>query len=117
MYVIMGKNARPLTEKPVITFGSGGVIYLNTFAMRNYFEGAKWVVLLYDKDKDSLAIKAVDKEGESTFRLNFSSLKSKSTGVIAARSVIKSLKIDYSKTRHLTAAWNTKEKMLEVKIG
>ena len=100
----------------MVTIGSGGVIYLNAFIMRNYYKGINWVVLLHDKIAHSLAIKPCLKEEEGAFRLNFSSLESKSTGVIAARSVIKYLKIDYSKTKQFVSSWNAKERMLEIKL-
>ncbi len=116
-YEKFNKNKRSIKEQPVITIGSGGVIYLNTFIMRNYFQGITWALLLYDKDIRSLAIKPCKKEEMDSFRLTFSSQQYKSTGVIAARSVLKALNIDYSKKKPYIASWNAKEKILEVKLG
>ena len=55
-------------------------------------------------------------EEEDSFHLTFSSITDKSTGVIAGRSVVKSLKIDYSTKKHYEATWNKKEGMLEISI-
>jgi len=107
------KNKRTIVDKPLVTVGSGDVIYLNTFVMRNYFKGIEWVELLYDDDKKRLGINPLKNENQGTFRLGFSSQKNKSTGVIAARSVIKSLKIIHST---YDAKWNDKEKILEVEL-
>jgi len=111
------KNKRTIKETPIVTFGVQEVLYLNCFIMRNYFKGVNWVELLYDKEKSSLAIKPCVKEEVGAFRLNFSSPKNRSTGVVSARSAIKSLKIDYSKTKQFPANWNPRERMLEIKLG
>ena len=116
VYEELTKNVRNVKEKPIATIGSGGVVYLNTFIMRTWFQGIKWVKLFFDNARDILAVKPLKKEEENSFRLTFSSVSHKSTGVVAARSAIKRLKIDYSKTKQYEANWNKKEGMLEIQL-
>lgn len=116
-YEKLMKNRRNIDKKPIATVGRGGVIYLNSAVTRPWLEGVKWVELFYDKNRHYLAVKKVKNETADSFRINYSSLESRSTMVIAARSVIKSLKIDYSKTRKFLAHWGQKNELLEIDLN
>lgn len=115
-YVEIEKSKHTAREEPLVTIGAQGVVYLNSFLMRTHFKNAKFVVFEKDdEDKKKFAIKPVEGEKENSFRLNYSSA-SKSTGVIAARSVIKGLKIDFAKTKQYKTNWDSNNKLLEVKL-
>ena len=110
------KNRRNVNDEPLVSIGAGGVIYLNTYVMRNYFAGIKNVVLLYDESRKVLAIQPATKAEFDAYRLNYSSRKTKSTGVIAARAQLKHLRIDYSKTIAFKGEWKDEEGHLEIKL-
>ena len=105
-----------MKEEASISLGVGGIIYLNTFAMRAFFLGIKNVTLLFDKTKRSLAIKPEKEEQPDAYRLNFSSPQRESTGMVTARSPLKALKLDRVARKNLPAFWNEKEGLLEVKL-
>jgi hypothetical protein len=115
MYKILSKPKRIVKETPVVTVGAFGVLYLNKIVMENYFSGNNFVVLLFDYSKRKLAIQPAKAEDRNAYRLTFTS-RSHSTGAVAARSVIKALKIDFSTTKQFPAIWNSKEKFLEVQL-
>jgi hypothetical protein len=115
-YEKLNKQKHTVKNEPVVTIGSQGIFYLNSFVMQKHFKDFKFVDFSYDKDKKQLAIEPVLKEGEDSFRLNFSSA-SKSTGVIAARSIAKKININFTKTKPYKAEWNSEKKFLEVKLS
>lgn len=114
-YVELQKNVRTASEKPVVTVGAQGIIYFNKFLMYEHFKGVEYVVFLFDSAKRRLAIKPVDAEKDNSFRLIFTTA-GKSTGAIAARSVVKALGIDVSKKKQYTPTWSQKEKVLEIQL-
>lgn len=114
-YVKLHKQKHTAKNEPLITIGSQGIFYLNSFAMRKYFQNVKFVEFHHDEDKKQLALKPVPNETEDSFRLNYSSV-SKSTGVIAARSIAKEIKINFTKTKQYKAAWNSEKKLFEIKL-
>ena len=114
-YVKLHKQKHTVKNEPLITIGSQGIFYLNSFAMRKYFQDVKFVEFHHDEEKKQLALEPVDKEGEDSFRLNYSS-SSKSTGVVAARSIAKDIKINFAKTKQYKAVWNSEKKLLEIKL-
>lgn len=114
-YVKLQKQKHTAKDEPLITVGSQGIFYLNSFVMRKHFQNAKFVEFHYDSDKKQLALEPVRKEGKDSFRLNYSSA-SKSTGVVAARSIAKDLKINFTKAKQYKANWNSDKKFLEIKL-
>jgi hypothetical protein len=115
-YVKLVKHLRINEKGPLVTIAPDGVFYLNTFTMRQYFDGVEWVEFYYDTDKGVLGIKPLRKSGANSFKLSFTSLKTKSTGVIKARSVGKALKLGIKKKKVYTAKWNKRRRILEVEI-
>jgi 5S rRNA maturation endonuclease (ribonuclease M5) len=112
-YEMLGSHSRKSAELPVITFGSGGIIYINSFAMNKHLKNVKRVIILYDKDMQKLAIKPVAKDIDGSYKLNFSSQERKSTGMISARSALKTVAI---KNKRFEGIWNNSEKMIEVSL-
>ena len=115
-YEVVEKNARNVSEESMVSLGKGGVIYLNTITMKKFFTGVRDALLLYDKDKHSLAIKPLQSPQEASYKMNFSSQKSKSTGLITARSLLKALKLNDKTKKNIPATWNEKAGFLEVKL-
>ncbi len=112
----MAPHTRTLRQQPTVAIGSGGAIYLNAFAMTNYFKGVQVVALLYDPAAHRLGIQAVARNETKVFRLNFSN-KTASTGVISARSVVKHLGLKYDKaTLVFDGKWDQKTRILEVDL-
>jgi hypothetical protein len=114
-YEKMHKQKHTVRNEPLVTIGSQGIFYLNAFLMRRYLQNFKFVEFHYDKDRRQLALEPVTNETEDSFRLNYSSI-SKSTGVIAARSIAKDIKINFAKTKQYKAVWNSEKKFLEIKL-
>ena len=114
-YIKLHKQKHTARNEALVTIGSQGIFYLNSFIMRKHFQNIKFVDFHYDKDKNQLALQAVSNATEDSFRLNYSSV-SKSTGVVAARSIAKELKIDLTKKKQYKAVWNSEKKLLEIKL-
>src|SRR3989339_456344 len=93
-YEILNKGARTTSDDPRISIGAGGIIYLNAYAMKNYFKGINHILLLHDKQKGLLAIRPLEKREPHAFKLNFSSKERQSTGMFTARSPLQHLKLD-----------------------
>ncbi len=109
-------STRKITEEPLVTIGAGGNVYLNAFAMRNYFKDIKNVAILYDTENRCFAIKPITEDQKGAYSLNFSSQKSKSTGVVAARGFANLPWIKQSKVKKFKALWNEKQEFLEIKM-
>jgi hypothetical protein len=116
MYKKMKKHAGRGAQEAKVVVGSSGMIYLNSFAMHQFFEGVRHVSMLFDGEARKLAIQPAKETDEDIFRLNFSN-NSKSTGVIAARSVARQLPIDYKTTKfEYAGTWNQKLGALEIDL-
>ena len=112
----MKKHVRPLGDEATVAIGSGGAIYLNAFAMVNYFKSVPAVIILHDAEAKRLGIKPAKLNEEDAFRLAFSN-RTASTGVIAARSVVKQLKLNYQEnTLFYTGVWNPELGVLEIDL-
>ena len=108
-------NSRTINQEPLVTIGAGDNIYLNSFLMRNYFVGIKRVILLFDDVSKRFAIKPAKENDKGAYTLGFSS-KEYSTGFIAARGFVKLPLVQKFKGRRLKAAWDEREKLLEIKL-
>lgn len=115
-YEVLGKGKRKTVEEPRVSIGIGGIIYLNAYSMKTYFRDIHDVLLLYDKQKKSLAIRPLKTSQKESFTLNFSSKQRESTGMFTARSPLRHLKLGGTAKKNLPAVWNEKEGLLEVKI-
>lgn len=115
-YQVLSKGKRTIIEEPRVSIGAGGIVYLNAYVMETHFKGVENVLLLYDQQKNSLAIKPLKKAQDSSFKLNFSSRERKSTGMFTARSPLKHLKLNETAKKNLSATWNGKKGFLEVKL-
>lgn len=102
------------TSSPRVTIAKAGYIGLNSACMDKYFRGKGFVQLYWDKEKQIIGIKHVDKEIEGAFTLT--SGGERRPGSIAGRSFLKYYEIDFSKSRSFYPDWNEKEDMLLIKI-
>jgi len=116
MYKQMLRNVRLSKEGPTVSVGSSGVLYLNAAAMRGVFKDVSYVTIFYDEVTRKLAIKPAKETANNKFKLGFSN-NTASTGVIAARSVIKQIGLAYDKELlRYDGLWNSKVGMLEVDL-
>ena len=113
----MAPHTRTFQQTPSVSIGSGGALYLNTFAMINYFKEIEAVAILYDPIASKLGIQAASPNDMDVFRLGFSN-KSATTGVISARSVVKRLSLPYDKATLIfdEVKWDSKARILEVNL-
>ena len=102
------------SSNPKVTIARAGYIGINSACMGKYFKGKSFVQLYWDKEKQIIGIKSVDKEGEGVFTLT--NVGERRPGSIAGRSFLKYYEIDFSKSRSFYPDWNEKEDMLIIKI-
>ena len=75
----------------------------------------EYVLLLWDKEELKIGIQLAAKSDARAYHVAYSK---KNTGAFfSAKTFLDYIMHDYSQTRSLTAEWNPKEKMLEVKTG
>lgn len=117
--ITLGKGRRSGRKEDLVTFGVSRMIYINKFAMQSHFNGIENVLLELDDETNIFWIKPLNAPASKSFRLNFSSKKSKATGVIAARSAVSDLEKELGiqlTGNEYPAIWNSKEKRLEVQF-
>jgi hypothetical protein len=102
------------SSSPKVTIARAGYIGINSACMDKYFKGKKLVQLYFDKEKQIIALKPIDKEVEGSFTLTNDG--ENRPGSIAGRSFLKYYEIDFSKSRSFYPDWSEKEGMLLVKI-
>lgn len=108
-----GKGGR--SSKPIVTITSAGQIGLSKACFDKHFRNDKdYAQLYYDRGRNIIGIKAVEKEGDYTFKITRSA--DRASGSIAGRSFLKRLEIDYAKYRKFTPDWDEKEGMLLIKL-
>ncbi|MDB4349736.1 hypothetical protein OAA99_02145 [Omnitrophica bacterium] len=115
-FEIYKRGKRTIDGAPQISVKANGNLYVNTYAMENYFKGIKHVLLLFDGGRRLIGIKPLSRREENSYALNFSSKISKSTGVISARGFLKHILKGDDKSRKLRAEWNQKERCLIAKL-
>lgn len=99
---------------PSVTITSAGALSLSKYCFDKYLKDKDFVQLYYDNDKKLIGVKAVDKEGDNTFKVTRSG--NRASGSIAGRSFLKHLEIDFSKRKKFVPEWNEKEGMLVFKV-
>lgn len=102
------------SSKPSVTITRAGAISLSKACFDKYLGDKNYANLYFDKDKGVVGIKAVDKEGDNTFKITRSG--NRASGSIAGRSFLHHLEKDFSKRKKFTPEWNEKEDMLVFKI-
>ena len=102
------------TSSPRVTIAKAGYIGINSACMDKYFKGKCFVQLYWDRDKQIIGIKPVEKEIEGTFKLTNEG--ERRPGSIAGRSFLKYYEIDFSKSRNIYPDWSEKEGMLVIKV-
>jgi hypothetical protein len=115
-YEVLKKHWTASHDKPVVSFGVRGIIYLNSAVMNLHFKNVKFVDLLYDDKKRSLAIKPVKEMSQNSYKLKATNPQEASTSAIACRSILKKLKIELTEKKQYIPTWNTQGKFLEIKL-
>jgi hypothetical protein len=109
-------GTRSMEGEPHISARNNGNIYINTWAMKQYFKGIRFVELLYDETEKVIGIRPLKEKTEKYYTLGFSSKKSPSTGVVAARGFLRFLLGKDTKSYKRKAEWNEKEQCLIAKL-
>lgn len=102
------------SSSPKVSIAKAGYIGINSACMDMYFKGKNFVQLYWDKEKQIIGIKPIDKEAGGAFTLTNDG--ERRPGSIAGRSFLKYYEIDFSKSRSFDPEWNEKENMLIFKL-
>ena len=102
------------TSSPRVTIARAGYIGLNSACIDKYLKNKRFIELYWDKERQIIGIKPVDKETGGSFTLTNGG--EGHPGSIAGRSFLKYYEIDFSKSRNLFPDWNDKEGMLIVRL-
>ena len=114
------KKHRVESDKPSITIGKKGAVYLNAHLLKNQFKDVRNVALHFDEERTCLAIEPLKAPDENSFCLSYSSNRSKSTGIISARShilkIVKEAGLNLKDSAMFAAKWNSEEQFLEIEL-
>jgi len=102
------------SSSPRVTIAKAGYIGINSACMNMYFKGKVFVQLYWDKERQIIGIKPIDKEIEGSFTLTNEG--ERRPGSIAGRSFLKYYEIDFFKSKSFSPEWNEKENMLIIKL-
>jgi hypothetical protein len=102
-------------EKPTLSLTPHGKIGLNSAAARILEEiGIEAVLLLWDKVSCKFALKAAPKTDVNAYKVSIQ--RNKSGGSLAAKAFLSHIGWSARQRVTLPAAWNEKEKMLEITL-
>ena len=106
------KNIR--IDTPAITIVPDGSIALNAAAARILVAaGVRSVLLLWDKENCSLAIKAAEKKNKNSYVV---SIVRNSSGKLRVKAFIDHIGWNAQQRETLPTTWNSREKMFEVTL-
>lgn len=102
-------------SSPTITFTALGRISLNSASTRILEKDAtEFVLLLWDKEQKTMAIRPTRKKDTRTYRVCYS--KRGNSAGFSAKTFADYIGLDLTETRTTTASWNDAESQLEAKI-
>ncbi len=103
------------TGAPAISINRMGRVGLNQSATEILKKhGIEFLLLLYDKDKLKMAIKATSKTDSRAYRPSFS--KKGGGASFSAKTFFAHIKYETLATQSFTAEWNSSEKMFEIEL-
>jgi len=109
------KRTAVRVEQPSLSIAPDGRIVINAAGARVLIDaGVKSALLLWDKTSRKLAIKAAPKSDKNAFAISI--VKGRYSGSIRAKSFLNYIGWALFRREMLYAAWNEKDKMLEVTL-
>jgi len=109
------KRTAVRVEAPTLSIFPDGRIALNTAATRAVVEaGVKFVVLLWDKSNNKLALKAVPKGDANAYKVSIP--RTRNAGTLRAKLFFTHIRWSALRREMLAANWNDSDKMLEVTL-
>jgi hypothetical protein len=102
-------------EDPTLSLVPDGRIALNAAATRLFREaGVKFVVILWDKANQKVALKAAPKGDKNAYAVSDAS--GRKAGSITAKSFLSHIGWRAPRRETLSASWNEKDKTLEITL-
>jgi len=105
---------RMVTREARITILGAGVFWINFAATRKFFEGFKRTYLLYDKERKVIGFKPTN-EQENTYSL--SRARGRNDITVSGMAFLEFYKVPHKERKSYEAAWNSKEKLVEVDLN
>jgi hypothetical protein len=100
-------------EEPSVSIGSSGAMRLNAAASRlMQRSNVRYVLLLWDKDNQRIAFKSTVKSDKNAYAISMI----RHSGSIRAKSFLAHIGWNAPRRQMLSATWNEKERMLEVRL-
>jgi len=115
-FQILTKSKRNMGLAPMASIGVGGSLYLNVAAMRSFFDGVRHVLIFYDSERKVLGIRPIKKAEKDSYRVNYSSQASRTTGIVSARSPLKAIGLNKIARKNLLLTWNDRHKLAEFSV-
>jgi hypothetical protein len=109
--IIPKKKTRSIT--PFVSFSARGRVGLNqaaTVIMEN--SAVEFVLLLWDKERNRVAIRPITKKDSRAYRL----ARAKSSSMVHAKSFMEQIHYNSDETKTFPAEWNESEGLLEIDI-
>jgi hypothetical protein len=101
-FEVFQHKRRVYKDTPLLGIGKAGNFSLNTAAVAKMFEGVEFIVMLYDKEANRMAVKPVRKASEHSYKITGKHNMTMWGGI----SFLKYYGIDYSKTRKYLLTWD-----------
>lgn len=107
---------RPVMDTPMVSILKQGIIGLNGVCYEKFLKKHKYVIFLYDKESNTIAIKPTNEPSGNTYNIRVS--RGGRLANISAIAFLKYYKIPYKDgSKSYTCAWNTKENRLEIELN
>jgi len=107
---------RPVMDTPMVSILKQGTIGLNGVCYEKFFKKHKYVIFLYDKENNTIAIRLTNEASGNTYNIRVS--RGGRLANISAIAFLKYYKIPYKEgSKSYTCSWNSKENMLEIELG
>jgi hypothetical protein len=102
-------------DEPSLSLVPDGRIALNAAAARILTEaGVTWMVLLWDKTNNKIALKAAAKRDKNSYAVSI--VRDRNSGSLRAKSFLGYIGWNAPKRTMLPATWNEREKMFEITL-
>jgi hypothetical protein len=102
-------------DVPVLSIVPGGRVAINAAACRLLTgAGIKTVIILWDKERRKMAVKAAPKGEKNSFTITFAA--DLHSGTFAAKSFLQHIGWSATRRETLPTVWNASEKMFELSL-
>ena len=99
---------------PMVSILKHGIISLNQACYYEYFKSYKYVVFLFDRENNKIALKLTNDAKDNVYNIRVT--RNGRLASISASAFLKYYKIPHPQTKAYSCSWNEEQKILEVQL-